>query len=129
MVDPLSADVVGPLAERYPELGPALDPWAEDDDFWLRRSALLAPRRPLRRSDVDWDRFIRYADGMLDEREFFIRKAIGWVLREVGKKRPELVRDFLLARLPRVSSITLREAVKYLPDSDREELLQARAKG
>jgi 3-methyladenine DNA glycosylase AlkD len=59
--------------------------------------------------------FARYADGMLSEREFFIRKAIGWVLRETGKKRPELVAAWLAPRAHRASGLTVREAVKYLP--------------
>jgi 3-methyladenine DNA glycosylase AlkD len=44
---------------------------------------------------------------MLDEREFFIRKAIGWVLREVSKKRPALTYDFLLKHRDRVSRLSL----------------------
>jgi 3-methyladenine DNA glycosylase AlkD len=39
---------------------------------------------PLRRGDGDFDRFARYADAMLEEKEFFVRKAIGWVLRDTG---------------------------------------------
>jgi 3-methyladenine DNA glycosylase AlkD len=51
---------------------------------------------------------------MLEEREFFIRKAIGWVLREVSKTRPALVRGFLARHRDRASGLTLREATKYL---------------
>jgi len=59
---------------------------------------------------------------MLGEREFWIRKAIGWVLREVSKKRPALVRDFLLEHRERVSGLTLSEGAKYLPAAMRGEL-------
>ena len=45
----------------------------------------------LRRGTGDFERFARYADAMLDEREFFVRKAIGWVLRDTARKRPDLV--------------------------------------
>lgn len=114
-VDALAVHVVGPLVERSPGLSSALDRWAQDDDFWIRRSALLALLLPLRRGEGDWKRFVRYADAMLDEREFFIRKAIGWVLREHGKRRPERVAAFLKPRMARASGVTLREAVKYLP--------------
>jgi 3-methyladenine DNA glycosylase AlkD len=51
---------------------------------------------------------------MLEEKEFFILKAIGWILREVSKKRPELVRDWIASRDARMSGVTRREAVKYL---------------
>ncbi len=122
LVDAIAPQVVGPLAEREPRVGRRLDRWAKDRDFWLRRAALLTLLVPLRRGGGDWQRFARYADAMLDEKEFFIRKAIGWMLREIGKGRPALVVRFLEPRLDRVSGLTLREAVKYLPAADRKRL-------
>jgi 3-methyladenine DNA glycosylase AlkD len=63
---------------------------------------------------------------MLDEREFFIRKAIGWVLRDTGRKRPDLVYEWLLPRAPRASGVTLREALKPLSDAQRAAIVAAR---
>lgn len=91
LVDRLAISVAGPCVERHPQLAPVLDRWAAAGDFWVRRSAMLALLPGLRRGEGDWQRFVGYADNMLEEREFFIRKAIGWVLRETGKARPELV--------------------------------------
>ncbi len=125
LVDHLAIHVVGPMIESHPHLVETIDRWAEDDDFWIRRSALLALLLPLRRGQGDWKRFARYADTMLEEREFFIRKAIGWVLREVSKKTPARVRDFVASRTERISGVSLREAVKYLPPDEREALLAA----
>jgi 3-methyladenine DNA glycosylase AlkD len=101
-----------------------LDRWATDDDFWIRRSALLAWLRPLR-AGVPLERFLSYADAMLGEKEFFIRKAIGWVLREVGKRRPEEVTAWLAPRTHRSSGVTMREATKYLPAADAQRLMLA----
>jgi 3-methyladenine DNA glycosylase AlkD len=123
LVDSLAIDVVGELTERCPELTGTLDRWAADDDFWLRRSSLLALLRPLRRGEGDFGRFGGYADQMLEEKEFFIRKAIGWVLRETAKRRPGLVADWLAPRVHRASGVTVREAVKPLPASLRDLLL------
>ncbi len=96
LVDGLAADVMGSLVERFPELTARLDRWAADEDFWIRRSAMLSLLVPLRRGDpAHFERFAGYADAMLGEREFFIRKAIGWVLRETAKKQPDLVADWL----------------------------------
>ena len=117
LVDGLAVKVAGSLAERFGRFGKTLDRWARDDDFWVRRSALLALLVPLRRGEGDFERFSRYADAMLEEREFFIRKAIGWVLREVSKKDPERVARWLEPRMDRISRVTLREAVRYLPDA------------
>ena len=115
----------GALVEAHPELGAVLDRWAEDDNFWVRRAAMLALLPALERGEGDINRFLRYADRMLDETEFFIRKAIGWVLREVAKERPDAVRDFLAPRIDRVSGVTMREAVKYLPSDQKNELMRA----
>ena len=127
LVDALAPSVAGPLVERHPELTATLDRWAADDDFWVRRAALLALLLPLRRGDGDFKRFGRYADAMLDEREFFIRKAIGWVLRETSKKQPQLVYEWLLPRAERASGVTIREAVKYLSEDQRAGILAPRA--
>lgn len=123
LVDGLAANVAGDLVVRYPDLGATLDRWAADEDFWLRRSALLALLNPLRRGGGDFARFATYADAMLGEREFFVRKAIGWVLRETAKKRPGLVAGWLGPRVHRASGVTVREAVKPLPPALRDALL------
>jgi 3-methyladenine DNA glycosylase AlkD len=129
LVDGLAENVMGKLVELYPELTAVLDRWAGDEDFWLRRSAMLALLRPLRRGDGDFERFSRYADQMLEEKEFFIRKAIGWILRDTAKRRPALVADWLAPRAQRASGVTLREAVKPLPPEDRDRLLAASRSG
>ena len=130
LVDPLAVNVAGSLVAAYPaELGPVLDRWVEDDDFWLRRAALLALLAPLRQGAGQPDRFFRYADKLLDETEFFIRKAIGWVLRDMSRKRPQLVRDWLASRAHRASGVTMREAVKHLDPADRERLMAAHQAG
>ncbi len=126
LVDPLSTSVAGPVAERDPDFGPVLDRWAVDEDFWIRRAALLALLVPLRRGGGDFDRFSRYADSMLEEREFFVRKAIGWVLRDTAKRRPDLVFDWLLPRASRASGVTIREALKPLSEDQRRAILAAR---
>ena len=129
LVDNLAATVAGDLVERFPKkLGAVLDRWAKDDDFWLRRSSLLALLLPLRRGGGDFERFCRYADAMIEEKEFFIRKAIGWVLRETAKKTPERVVDWLLPRAARASGLTVREACKPLSAGNKQRILAARAK-
>jgi 3-methyladenine DNA glycosylase AlkD len=124
LVDGLAGDVVGRVLASDPRTVSTLDRWARDADFWVRRSALLAWLRPLR-AGASLDDFLRYADAMLEEREFFIRKAIGWVLREVGKRRPEAVAAWLGPRTHRASGVTMREAVKYLPANEAAALMDA----
>ncbi|MGF1668562.1 MAG: DNA alkylation repair protein [Acidimicrobiia bacterium] len=130
LVDPLAIGVVGPLLDRHPHAADAvLDRWADDDDFWIRRSALLAHLAALRTGGGNWDRFCRHADAMLDEREFFIRKAIGWVLRDTARKRPDLVYEWILPRAERASGVTLREAVKRLSPTQAAAVMERSRRG
>jgi len=112
LVDGLAGDVVGVMNVRL-RIRRTLDRWARDDDFWIRRSSLLAELKPLK-NGAPLEPFARRADAMLEEKEFFIRKAIGWVLRETSKKRPDEVYRWLAPRTHRAAGVTMREAVKYL---------------
>jgi 3-methyladenine DNA glycosylase AlkD len=127
LVDGLAANVAGGIVERFPAAADTLDAWVVDPDFWVRRAALLALLIPLRRGAGDFDRFGRYADALLGEREFFVAKAIGWVLRDTARTRPELVAAWLVPRATRAAPVTVREAVKYLPPEDRARVLAARS--
>jgi 3-methyladenine DNA glycosylase AlkD len=123
LVDGLAGDVASAIVARHPEAsGAVLDRWAIDPDFWLRRSALLAELKPLK-AGAAFDRFGRHADAMLDEKEFFIRKAIGWMLRETAKRRPDEVTAWLAPRTARASGVTMREALRYLPTEAAEALM------
>ena len=127
LVDPLAIDVAGTVAADYPaDTGQILDRWAGDADFWVRRTALLSQLKIVKPETGDARRFLRYADEMLDEKEFFIRKAIGWVLREMSRNRPGLVVEWMLPRAKRASGVTMREVVRHLPEDQRAALLAAR---
>lgn len=125
LVDGLALSVVAGVVERDPAAAAVLDRWAADADFWLQRAAMLALLPALRRGQGDFPRFTRYADAALDSPEFFLRKAIGWVLREVGRRRPEEVVAWLAPRTHRAAGVTVREAVKHLPAQPRQRLLHA----
>ena len=121
-VDWIAPKVIGEVIVRDPRARKRLAVWAKDEDFWVRRAALLAEHDALRAGGGDFILWSRLAASMLDEREFFIRKAIGWVLREVSKKRPELTYTFLRKHRDRVSRLSLLEGAKYLPAPKRKAL-------
>ena len=114
-VDPLAGHVVARLAVNDPALLDVLDRWLIDGDFWIRRSAVLA-LSDLLRDGRELARFFRYADALLPEKEFFIRKVLGWVARETGRRHPDDVSAWVRRNLARMNGVTIREAVKYLPD-------------
>jgi 3-methyladenine DNA glycosylase AlkD len=126
LVDGLAVNVAGEIALRDPRSWPVVDGWAADADFWLRRSALLALLRGIRTGRPDLPRFTRYAQPLLDEREFFIRKAIGWVLREISRRDPDWVARWTQDHLAEMSGVTFREAVRRLPAVDAARLRDAR---
>jgi 3-methyladenine DNA glycosylase AlkD len=126
ILDGLAASVVGGLRERFPdELEDTLEAWSADPDRWVRRASLLAHLVALRTGREELDVFGRRADRLLEDRDPFVRKAIGWVLRDTGRRRPAPVVAWLEPRLDRVSRPTLREATRHLPDADRQRLLRA----
>lgn len=129
LVDDLAACVVGPLAGRCPEVRDGVDAWIADPDFWLRRSALLSYLLVLRAGGGDFERFATLADRVLGEREFFVRKAIGWVLRDTARRRPEVVAAWLAPRTARAAGLTVREAAKRLPPDVAAELVAAQREG
>jgi 3-methyladenine DNA glycosylase AlkD len=122
LVDTLCTRVAGVLVEQNPALTVTLDRWSKDEDFWVRRASMLSLLVPLRKGEGDFQRFGRYADTMLDDKEFFIRKAIGWVLREVANKRPKMVIDWLRPRAKLCSGLTFREATRKLSVTQRKAL-------
>lgn len=131
LVDPLATNIVWWIATRAGEVdsaaGGVLDRWAVDPDFWVRRAALLSQLRVVRDPAGDPSRFFGYAEAMLDETEFFIRKAIGWVLRDMGRRRPDEVFAWFAPRARRASGVTVPEVVKILDVDQRAAITASRA--
>ncbi len=127
LVDWLCTKVAAPLVEADPGAAAVvLERWSRDEDFWIRRSSLLAQLPALRAGGGDFELFASLAARMVEEKESFIRKAIGWALRDVSRKRPELTFGFLSEHVHEVSGLTLREGSKYLPEKQRTALSRAR---
>jgi 3-methyladenine DNA glycosylase AlkD len=80
--------------------------------MWLRRSALLFQLKY--KQNTDAQRLFKYCAETMHEKEFFIRKAIGWVLREYSKTCPEAVAQFVSDHSSELSSLSKREACKYI---------------
>ena len=83
------------------------------DNLWVRRIAML--HQLGWRSDTDTTRLFGYADRLAPEKEFFIRKAIGWALRDYAWHDWRAVNQYLRTAGKHLSSLTLREAAKNIP--------------
>lgn len=111
-VDALAAHVVGPLVANHPALVQTMDAWAADDDMWLARTAILHQLRYGPRTDAE--RLFRYCLARSEHRDFFIRKAIGWALRQYAWTDAREVRRYVAANRERLSPLSVREALKNI---------------
>jgi 3-methyladenine DNA glycosylase AlkD len=121
-VDEISVHLVGAVLERDPRAFDFVKRWSGDESFWMRRAALLSQLLLFRRGKGDRPLFYSLAEAMLDEKEFFIRKAIGWVLRELTRLYPDEVFAFIESNRARMSGVTFREASRRLPEELRRRL-------
>jgi len=112
-VDTIATDLIRHLVLEYPdEVWEVVGSWVDDEDMWLRRTAILCQVGAKERTDP-----VRLFDFCLrraHEKEFFIRKAIGWALREYAKTDPHAVADFAKANRDRLSGLSFREGTKHI---------------
>ena len=112
-VDEIASHLVGgALYQNRPLVEPILDRWIADPDMWLRRTAVLAQLR--HGPETNREQLFRYVLLLAPEREFFLRKAAGWALREYSKAEPQAVKQFLRRHRAKLSALTLREGAKHL---------------
>lgn len=112
-------DITDELAHRMAELLDAdavamsavVRAWMTDENLWIRRLAILSQLG--RRERVDRQLLTDVIEANIADRDFFIRKAIGWALREGARTDPDWVRAFLTGH-PALSPLSVREASKHL---------------
>lgn len=117
VVDPVAADFVGPILLSHREIvTPLMRADAVDTHLWVRRTAILAQLKHRDATDVDLlaDGIDANLEGSLHGNDFFIRKAIGWALRQHARTDPDWVRSFVETRGSRLSGLSRREALKHL---------------
>lgn len=113
LVDFVAGGLLSPtLYAHRAEVRPAMERWVEDDDMWVRRAALLSQLKHKERTDEE--QLFGHCLLRADEKEFFIRKAVGWALRDYSWTRPEAVLRFLRDHGERLSPLSLREGSKRL---------------
>jgi 3-methyladenine DNA glycosylase AlkD len=118
VVDEIAGHVVGRvLLDHRAASTPVMDAWSVDaDSLWVRRTAMLAQLRHRERTDTDLLERVLVAN--LDDtaygKEFFVRKALGWALRQHARTDAAWVRDFVRTHADRLSGLSRREALKHL---------------
>lgn len=113
VVDEVAADLVGAvLAGHREEVTPVIRAWAVDEHLWLRRTAVICQLGAKERTDLDLLRFA--IESNVDSTSFWLRKAIGWALRQYARTDPEWVRAEVDRLGGRLSGLSRREATKHL---------------
>lgn len=112
-VDALAIHQIGDLLRRYPDVMAAtMLAWRRDADRWRRRTAIICQNS----FKAATGEALLYAciEPNVSDRDFFIRKSIGWALREYAKTAPDSVRAFVAAHESAISPLSRREALKHL---------------
>jgi 3-methyladenine DNA glycosylase AlkD len=110
-VDYISPNLVGNLFINFPQLrDKTVQKWMNSENFWLQRCCLLFQLKYKAKTDTIL--LFDLCSRLANEKEFFIRKAIGWSLREYAKTNPEAVQSFVDTTT--LSGLSKREALKHI---------------
>ena len=113
LVDEIATHLICDLVVDHPaEAWPEVDTWIDSEDMWLRRSAIICQVGAKEHTDAD--RLFDFCARRAFEQEFFIRKAIGWALRQYARVDPEAVVGFVTEHREDLSALSYREATKHL---------------
>jgi 3-methyladenine DNA glycosylase AlkD len=119
LVDPVASRSLGPLLRGFPAVvGPRMRRWAGDDDLWRRRSSIIVQLGS--KNGTDTALLAACIEPSLGRPEFFLRKAIGWALREYAKTDPDWVRAYVGGHEGDLSALSQREALKHLTPRTRK---------
>jgi 3-methyladenine DNA glycosylase AlkD len=111
-VDEIASRCVGPLLRGYPaDMAPVMRNWSTDPDRWRRRVSIICQLGSKDGTDLELLRDTIEAN--ICNQDFFLRKAIGWALRQHARVDPTWVRAFVDSH-PELSPLSKREALKHL---------------
>jgi len=110
-VDFIAANLMGAYFKKYPEqINVTIKKWLNSNNIWLQRSALLFQLKY--KENLDTVLLASTINSLLGSKEFFINKAIGWILREFSKTNPKWVLEF--AGKTALSSLSRKEALRLI---------------
>ncbi len=117
LTDNLAIKGLGEFLIRYPQFHDAVDDWRNDCHLWVRRAGILRFITPVRHNEHWPERMEGILKHHFAEEDFFIRKAIGWTLREWSKRNPEKVWAFAHYYKPEMAPLTFKEATRNIKKS------------
>lgn len=122
LVDMTVSKLWGDYLISHPEKRTKLYTWTRSKNMWQRRMAIVATASLIRANDLD--DALALSKLLLEDKEDLIHKAVGWMLREVGKKDKEVLIKFINEHGVKMPRTTLRYAIEHFKESDRKKFLQ-----
>ena len=117
LVDLVAPRLIGPHLVEHPETRPLLDTWVRSASVWERRIAIMSTWAFIRRGEVE--ETLRLAGLLVEDRHEMVHKAVGWMLREVGKKDRAREEAFLERHAARMPRTMLRYALEHFSPERR----------
>lgn len=116
------------LAQRTSDVYARLEAWNASDDPWLKRISLISLIHYSGKNAVflPLERVVPLVSNCLSDERYYVQKAVGWVLREMGLVYPEEVRAYLRAHMARMPAIAFSRAIERRNREERAELCAAR---
>lgn len=111
-VDGIAPSLIGRLVEKYRHFEKELWEWTDDENFWVRRGSLLAHLKHKDKTNIKL--LSQTILKLAHEKEFFIRKAIGWILRQYSYTDADWVSQFVNKYKDKLSGLSKREAMKAI---------------
>lgn len=119
IVDDAAVHLVGGSLKTVDDIKIFLQSWIVDENMWIRRTALLAQLKY--KNATDSVLLSKLILSVINEKEFFIRKAIGWVLREYSYTNPEWVKSFIKEHEKELSGLSIREGLKAIKRKEKRK--------
>lgn len=117
ITDPLSSPTIGSLILRNPKVEDVLRSWRTSDNFWRRRCSFLPYLHLCLKTQYKHEyahKILEVVTPHISDKEFFVGKAAGWVLRELSKREPDLVREYFENHRHKMTKLVIREGAKKL---------------
>jgi 3-methyladenine DNA glycosylase AlkD len=127
LIDNIAIWLIGELIRKDSQKHKLIKVWSTNDNFWIRRAAIISPIKLFKRNECDLNIYEEIWKKHLDEKEFFIRKGIGWVLRELSKTNPDRVFKFIQQNKDAMCGLTFREASRNLSEAQHKMLYNKRS--
>jgi 3-methyladenine DNA glycosylase AlkD len=122
LVDLSAPKILGDYILKHKDKRKILFLLSKSKNLWERRISIVSTWSLIRENQ--FEEALEISENLLQDKEDLILKAVGWMLREIGKKEEVVLRNFIKRNYPKISRITLRYAIEKFEEKERKNLLK-----